>query len=107
MSNIQIGDRIRTLREMNNYTREELAEKVDISTKFLYEIELGKKGFSAHTLSRLAKNLSVSCDYIMYGEDNRPQGTEKLAYVLETLEPQQRRKTQELLEILCELCREV
>ena len=43
MSNIQIGDRIRTLREMNNYTREELAEKVDISTKFLYEIEMGKK----------------------------------------------------------------
>lgn len=62
MSSIQAGQRIRELREIQNYTRESLAEKVDISVKFLYEIETGKKGFSAETLCRISKALSVSCD---------------------------------------------
>lgn len=69
MSNIESGERIRELCEIQNYTRERLAEKVDISAKFLYQIEVGKKGFSADTLCRLSKALCVSCDYIMYGEE--------------------------------------
>lgn len=44
MSDNHIGERIREMREMQNYTRELFAEKVDISSKFLYEIETGKKG---------------------------------------------------------------
>ena len=63
MSNKDAGERIRELRELQNYTREVFAEKVDISEKFLYEIEVGKKGFSADTLCRISKVLSVSCDY--------------------------------------------
>ncbi len=55
MSNIEVGARIRELREIQNYTREGLAEKVDISAKFLYEIEMGKKGFSADTLLKILK----------------------------------------------------
>lgn len=69
MEEANAGERIRLLRELNNYTREAFAEKVDISAKFLYEIEIGKKGFSANTLCRIAQALSVSCDYIMYGEN--------------------------------------
>lgn len=38
-----------------------------ISPKFLYEIEMGNKGFSAQTLSMIAKSLGVSCDYILFG----------------------------------------
>ena len=49
------------------WTREDLAAVSGISPKFLYEIENGKKGFSAQTLSLLAKCLHVSCDYIMFG----------------------------------------
>lgn len=49
MSDIRVGERIRELREVQNYTREAFAEKIDISAKFLYEIETGKKGFSADT----------------------------------------------------------
>ena len=47
MEREKIGYRIRELREMHNYTREEIAEMVEISPKFLYEIESGKKGFSS------------------------------------------------------------
>ena len=103
MSNSQVGERIRELRELQNYTREAFAEKVDISAKFLYEIEVGKKGFSAETLCRISKALSVSCDYIMLGEDNTHRGNEKIICVLETLDPKQISKLQDIIKILYEM----
>lgn len=105
MSNIQVGNRIRELRELQNYTREVLAEKVGISAKFLYEIEAGKKGFSAETLCGISKALSVSCDYIMMGEDNSHHSNEKIICVLETLEPKQVSKMQDIVKILYEMSR--
>ena len=62
-----IGKRIQQLRKMNGYTREIFSAKVNISPKFLYEIEKGQKGFSVEILSRIANELSVTCDYIVRG----------------------------------------
>lgn len=104
MLSIQVGARIRELREIQNYTREVLAEKVDISAKFLYEIETGKKGFSADTLCRISKALSVNCDYIMFGEEKEHRGKEKIICILEMLEPKQVSKIQDILRILNEIC---
>lgn len=42
--NKNLGKRILSERLLHNYTREYLAELADISPKFLYEIETGKKG---------------------------------------------------------------
>ncbi len=100
----RIGERIREIRETQNYTREVLAEKADISTKFLYEIETGRKGFSADILCRISKALSVSCDYIMTGEDAEHRGNQKLICVLETLEPKQVSRIQGILDILNQMC---
>lgn len=100
MLNLEIRERIRELREIQNYTREALAEKVDISAKFLYEIEAGKKGFSADTLCRISRALSVSCDYIMYGEEKEHRSKERIICVLEMLKPRQISQIQDILEIL-------
>lgn len=99
-----IGDRIRELREIQNYTREAFSEKVDISSKFLYEIETGKKGFSADTLYRISQALSVSCDYIMTGEDVGHKGREKLISELDMLEPKQVSSISNILSILTRIC---
>lgn len=64
---IEAGKRIRKLREIRGVSREEFAERIGISSKFLYEIETGKKGFSAQTLSLVAEGLDTSCDYILFG----------------------------------------
>ena len=104
MSRKEIGARIRELREIQNYTMECLAEKVNISSKFLYEIEAGKKGFSAAILCRLSQALSVSCDYIMLGDETNSRGNEKLICVLEKLEPKQTGRIQNILKILYEMC---
>lgn len=98
-----IGNRIRFLREANNLTRDSLSEMADISTKFLYEIELGKKGFTVEVLFKLAKALDISCDYILCGtEVKKIPG--KMIDVLESFTPEQMGRIQDILKVVQELC---
>lgn len=64
----EMGIRIRNQRELLGYTREQLAEKLDVSTKFCSDIELGVKGVSIQTLAKLTELLNLSADYILFGE---------------------------------------
>lgn len=64
---LQIGQRIRNQREYLKYTREELAEKLDITPKFCADIELGARGMSLQTLCRISKVLNLSTDTILFG----------------------------------------
>ena len=98
--NSQISCRIRTLRETQNYTQHAFAEKVGISTKFLYEIESHHKGFSADTLAKISKALSVSCDFLMTGVELPGRNNEKIMGILRQLEPEQIALMVELLETL-------
>lgn len=66
----EAGARIMLTRTMRGYTRECLAELAGISSKFLYEIECGKKGFTARVLYNICKELKVNCDYIMTGNES-------------------------------------
>lgn len=61
---------IKQIRIQRGYSVSELAEAADISTKFLYNIEAGKAGFSAKVLFNIATALHVSCDYILTGNEN-------------------------------------
>lgn len=64
----EMGSRIRRQRELLGYTREQLAEKLDVSTKFCSDIELGVKGISIQTLAKLTDLLNLSADFILFGE---------------------------------------
>lgn len=46
-----------------------MAAHIKLSGKFLYEIEFGRKGFSADVLLRIANYLETGCDYIMTGKE--------------------------------------
>lgn len=50
----EIGQRIRQLRLLSDYTQAEFAELIDISINFLSEIENGKKGVSQIHLPKSA-----------------------------------------------------
>ena len=63
----EIGQRIRQLRMLNDYTQAKFAELIDISINFLSEIENGKKGLSQDTLAKICKKLNTSADYILFG----------------------------------------
>lgn len=81
----EAGARIFLIRGMRGYTRECLAELAGISAKFLYEIETGKKGFSAGVLHNICDALHVRSDYILTGS-NDVFGNEKLLGTLELFE---------------------
>ena len=95
----EVGNRIRALREQKKYSREVLAEKIQISTKFLYEIEKKEKGFSAEVLQRISMTLDVSSDYILFGKGEDDIGEHYLREVFE-IEKAQKRYLREILSIL-------
>lgn len=65
-----IGLRIRKQRMLLKMNREELAQKIGISTTFLTDIELGTKGFSLKSLNRFSQVLKMSAEAILYGSEN-------------------------------------
>lgn len=97
------GQRIQYLRELNGYTREAFSEKAKISSKFLYEIEAGKKGFSAEVLLQIARALSVNCDYIMTGHSFGGKNTELVSAILESIDPRQMGRVKDILRLILEI----
>lgn len=63
-----MGTRIRKRREELNISREQLAEQLDVSSKFISDIECGIRGVSLKRLVLLSVYLSLSVDYILFGD---------------------------------------
>lgn len=71
---VEMGERIRKRRESLGMTREYLSEQLDITPKFLGDIEYGAKGMSLKVFSRLVQVLNVSADYLLAGDEtNNPR----------------------------------
>ena len=66
---ISMGVRIRKHRELLGLSREQLAEKLDVTGKFVNDIECGSKGLSLKRLCALTQALGVSADYLLFGDD--------------------------------------
>jgi len=62
-----IGERLRKIRENLGLSREALAEKIQISPRYVAEIENGAKSMSAMTIYRTCESLSISADYLLMG----------------------------------------
>lgn len=63
--NIALGEKVKYIRLQNNITREGLAENIDVSSRFLADVESGKVGVSLSTLKNICKYLGVSSDYLL------------------------------------------
>ena len=62
------GDVIKKARQRSGMTMEELADRVDITTRYLYRIENEGKKPSYDVLYKLIRELSISPDLIFYPE---------------------------------------
>lgn len=69
-NSVEMGNRIWQQRLLLGYSREKLAELSDISPRYCYDIELGKKNMSVITLCHIADALGVSTDFILFGKKN-------------------------------------
>ena len=67
MDTTEIGKRIKICRKQRNLTQEELAERIDVSSHYIYEIERGTKTMSLSILTKLSRELNISTDYILFG----------------------------------------
>ncbi len=68
LNRAEMGRRIRQRRELLGLSREELAKRLDVTSKFIADLEYGDKGASVKNLYRLKQILGVSIDYLMDGE---------------------------------------
>lgn len=60
-----LGSNIKNLRKAKKITREQLAERLDVSTRFLADVEAGKAGVSLNTLKKLCSVLGTTADYLL------------------------------------------
>lgn len=65
--NIEVGRRIREMREELKLTREQLAEASEMTPRFLTCVENGQSGVSLESLKKLSASLRVSTDYLLFG----------------------------------------
>ena len=63
----EMGRRVRNRREAMNMSREDLSEKLGVSTQFVADIEYGNKGVSIRKLYLLCQILDVTADYVLAG----------------------------------------
>ena len=70
-NSVLIGERIKKQRLLIGYSREKLAEIVDITPRFCYDLELGNKNMSVNTLLKLSTALNVSIDYLLFGSSSQ------------------------------------
>lgn len=64
----EVGFRIKKCRDLQGLTREDFSEKINVSPRFVYDIEQGKKGMSIDTLSSIGRELNISVDYLLFGD---------------------------------------
>ena len=93
---LQIGSRIRKKREECMMTQEQLAEQLNVSVKFVRDIETGAKGMSLRTLCRLSQFLMLSTDSILYGGETDIDFTE-IIHLMRICPPDKQKYAAELL----------
>ena len=79
---IDIGERLRTIRENMHMTRDQFSEKIDITDSFLGQIERGERALSAKTLKKVVKYTGTSEDYLLFGKDTNNETIQKINNIL-------------------------
>src|ERR1700735_1956953 len=69
-----IGPRIRTAREDQGWTQDQLAAAVGVSRSAVAQWETGRAGQVTTNLTRIAAALGVGVEHLMYGHDKAAPG---------------------------------
>lgn len=95
-----LGSRIREARKSKNMTQEVLAEKANIGTVYLGEIERGLKMPSLNVLIQIIEALDVSADYLLRFEISSGKNYvfDELTSKLEKLTPAQRKTVSDIID---------
>ena len=89
---IGIGKRVKTARTEHKLTREKLAEIVNVTPHYIYEIKRGMKAMSLETLANISSALELSSDYILFRKYHNPD--DSVFAMLEELSEEKRLRTE-------------
>ena len=81
-NNLEVGERIRGIRENLKMNREIFSEMIDISDVFLGQIERGERSLSLKTLCRIVSFTGVSTDFILFGNNTNNSTINKIDRIL-------------------------
>lgn len=68
-----VGRRIRTARKIHKLTQEQLGKKTKLSGDWICNIESGRRGCDIGTLSKLARSLHVTVDFLCGNGNHKPK----------------------------------
>lgn len=66
MSNLvkKVGERIRSIRKDRNLSQEELAERSEIHSNYIGQVERGEKNLTLETLEKIVSGLDISLEQL-------------------------------------------
>lgn len=97
------GERLRARRTALNLTQEHVSQQAGITLRFYQMVERGEKSVSLDTLISLSETLSISVDYLLFG--NLPISHENpIAKMLHALSPDQRADAEKILSLYAKAC---
>lgn len=104
MDKLTMGDRLKDARKRLNMTQEDLAERVDVTTFYIGEIERGTKTPSLDLFIKLIEVLDVSADYLLRDtvSTGNVYGDKRMARKLENLSPKQRAAIEAIIDTYIE-----
>lgn len=97
MDSIQIGERIRRLREQNGWSRDTFSEKIGVSNTYLCQIEKGQKNGSLPLIVKISETLNVSLDFLIYGNSSINIDRQEIIAMVSTASNRQLRIIKEVL----------
>ena len=101
---ILFGERLRGKRNALGFTQEYVSEQIGITLRFYQMIERGEKGVSLDTLIQLSKSLTISIDYLLFG-DAAYTFENPLTEILNGLSPQQKEDALRVLRLFSKACK--
>lgn len=97
------GERLHSRRTTLGFTQEYVSGEAGIGLRFYQMVERGEKSVSLDTLIRLSKVLTISTDYLLFGDSSYTLDN-PLTETLNGLSPQRREDALKILQIFSRAC---
>lgn len=95
---MEIQEKIVNLREKQNMTQKELADKIGINKAVMNRIEQGERDLRSHELKAISDVFDVSSDYLLGKHDQENEGTS--VYIGDDLTKEQKEEIYRYIEAI-------
>ncbi len=89
IDNIEVGKRIREIRESNGLTQEQLAEILKVTPNAVRAYEKGKYGLSRDVMKLIRQYFHVTADFLLFGNED---SEDNLLFLVENASDEEKMK---------------